>query len=364
MQHSNLDATSFQVLFNILIFILLYYSSVWNKIRNNNIINTFVIFLIITFCTYTYWSGDYFHYYDIYVFFQKNHIVFHLEDIYEDILLFSSTYETFRLCIWGSGILIILFSAKLLHVKQSQILYLFIIFYLLKYSYARAAFAITILSFGYILLLKYLTNKRNIILLLLSVFILIFSTQFHDSIVMALAVVPLSFIPLNKHRIILLMVFYPLLVYIVNTFFFPFILNNIVDEEDVYVSAIENTTTILAHGKNVGTLVVNTLTVLPIYLSMAYLIHKVYFLKIEISKTTHYLLNFSFLLIYTSALFAFLPNNQDIYYFRILFMSYVPLIFVLSRYISSIGVSKYLNYIFYLAAFNQLYTLIYKLYSV
>lgn len=172
---------------------LLSYCFVFRQEKNN-----LIWFLILFFCIYSFWEVDF---YGLAQFF------FGVEDFkepaYEYVRIISfGTYPLFRLYIWGCSLFFISKIIRLYTLPQNMFIYIFLIFFLLTFSYARASLAMSIYFYGFSKLLY--ANKRNYRQIFIGIFFILASFFFHRSMLVIIVLTPFAFLQYNKKRLIIL----------------------------------------------------------------------------------------------------------------------------------------------------------------
>ncbi len=117
------------------------------------------IFLMFVFVLFSFWGSDWFHYMESY-----QHLLddshHNMEDVYFWIAQnLSVGYLSFRLVIWGGGLVLFLYILRKLPIKQDIAILTFTSIWLIWYAYARASLAMVILYLGVVLLYSSKNNK-------------------------------------------------------------------------------------------------------------------------------------------------------------------------------------------------------------
>ncbi|MBQ8704155.1 MAG: EpsG family protein [Bacteroidales bacterium] len=211
------SASFFQVLFNIVLWLFIYvvlkpaYMAPYTLKPAKRRLG-FV--LILLFCLYPFWGGDYFHYKEIFLDFQKGAGLSGQEDIYDWIFrTFGYSYTFLRLSIWGIALLILFWAYKRTCQSIDLTLFFFGVCFLPTFSYARVSLAMSLILLG----LTFIVNKGKLPKIISIVFgggFILCSALFHKSapigIVMALA--SLFLINASKKKIVFIVLLIPLLV--------------------------------------------------------------------------------------------------------------------------------------------------------
>ena len=177
--------------------------------------------LILAFCLFAYWGGDYIHYREIIHEYVKGGYT-HMEPFYRSICdLVGDRYLLFRLIVWGLALILLLktFSSNL-YIDFSLQLLIFSMLYLPYFSYARASLAMASLFYGCVLFQRS-TDKRSVILFLISFAFIIGSFFFHKTALLGIVIVLVSLIPfrINKLTLTVLLLSYPVVLFIIKQVF-------------------------------------------------------------------------------------------------------------------------------------------------
>ncbi len=129
---------------------------------------------------------------------------FHKEQVYAFLIMFCRSlpfeypFEVFRLIVWGGGLLIVLFTAKMYRdlLKPGLVMLLLFVLFSGIYCYARASLAMAVYSMG---ICTYLwgKNRRKKIL---GIALAISSYFFHHEMIIGIAALPALFLPFEKKQ--------------------------------------------------------------------------------------------------------------------------------------------------------------------
>jgi len=129
------------------------------------------------------------------------------EEIYSYIVEFlGRNYLLFRLVVWGGALLIFQRTVKRFGLDVHRTTFILFAMFITVFDYARASLAMSIYFWG----LSYICVpwRNKILSYLLSVSLIVISTYFHRSMVIASIITIMAFIPLNKQTIPLIFVFF------------------------------------------------------------------------------------------------------------------------------------------------------------
>lgn len=213
--------TAVLVLFNIIIaawlFLLYFPAAKYPYVISPNR-NKFGIILILVFCIFAFWGNDWFHISNFYSLLQAGSRT-HMEDIYVWISQnLAPSYLIFRLIVWGGALLFLRATIQRLPISPYLQWYMFVVFGLIWFSYARASLAMAMIFYGLTILCKPYRNK--VISYVLGLSVIALSYYFHKSAVFGIGIVIVSLILRNLNRwmfLIPILLFPLLLVFIERT---------------------------------------------------------------------------------------------------------------------------------------------------
>lgn len=155
--------------------------------------------LILIFCLFPFWGGDYYHYRDSYEVVRAGWIN-HYEEVYIWVINnLTFSYTSFRLVVWGFALSILFWAYKRIGVNYDLILFFFGAVSLLRFSYARASVAMAILILGLTFLYKPIKKGRFLSIVIGSI-ITCSAVFFHRSSVIGIAAIAISFFLINNSK--------------------------------------------------------------------------------------------------------------------------------------------------------------------
>lgn len=188
------------ILMNVIFFIVYIY-------RNRMCPRNISWLLILVFCLYAFWDTDYFSFANVF-YRGLNHF---RDPIYKYISFFSfGSYLIFRFWIWGVGLWLVYNTAKRFGLEMNVLCYVFAIFFMLTFSYARVSLAMALYFFGLSFLI---IRDRNIIeRAIIVVLTFLCAYMAHRSILVLIAISPVACLKLTKRRVILIACFSPIII--------------------------------------------------------------------------------------------------------------------------------------------------------
>ena len=325
------------------------------------------IFLVVLFCVLAMWSGDWFHYQEIYH--KINEYASwtsHMEGIYDFLMRYvCPTYLTFRFVVWGAALAFFYLGIKKLGLRQDLTWAIFGLGFLPYFSYARVSIvpAMIILGAACILAPNFQQNKQSVVCGLLLMFLSVFchkSAFFGVAIMLFCFVVPQT----NKNSW-----FYFLIGFVVASlvlkYLFMYVLSMDFSEDSALTSFAEKTrdsiSTSFYVGRSVGPLIVKLAEHIPYFLTaiLAYRIQNEY----QAPKTIMTVVKFEFYMVLFSMFFLFdLGTSTSLLYGRFLRFSILPGVVTLA-YAYEFGLFKrYTKFVIWFSVCCSFYQIIYEMY--
>lgn len=318
--------------FYIIFFVLCYkdyYTCRWvRKNHTPKLSSTIIILFFIITLTY-FVDTDYFHYYEYLKTFSQGNQILTAEPVYQVIASIAQyKYLIFRALIWGSGIFIVYFTAKIAKIKPDFVLYFLFILYIGIFCYARASLGMAILFLGF----YYLNcSKRNLKLRITGIIIMSISIFFHSSMIVALLCCLLApLLKWSRYRIVIYIISIPILSWAIGIFL-NYIINSGSSEVElvsklIFYSELDNEAVRTLLGK-IQTLLGILTFLLPLY----FISYRVYFNnKVIDKKPISFEINLykiAFILIAISFAFLNIGLTTEVFSYRIRFMAMLPIVY-------------------------------------
>lgn len=175
--------------------------------------------LALFFCVFAFWDTDYYSF---------RYFFYHPVSDFRDPLYYYLTYPAFgiypiyRLIIWGCALYLFRKTCNRFGVNGNVSAYVFVAFFLLTFSFARASLGMALYFYGLSLLLKPNLLHRVDSYLWGIVFILL-SYFGHRSMLPLIVMTPLAFVKITRFRIFLLLCLFPLMIWGIRTIMLYFI---------------------------------------------------------------------------------------------------------------------------------------------
>ncbi|MDD7449023.1 MAG: EpsG family protein [Prevotellaceae bacterium] len=303
------------------LFVSLGYKTKYTRSRTlSNRIDRTLVCLVFTYILFSFINGDYWHYREFVINYDEYWKP--SEELYEMIADgIGRNYILFRCVVWGGALILFLQIIKKYNLNYNTSLYYIFTIYILIFSYARATLAMAVFFEGFSFLFK-TNNNRNIIV---GILLMLLSYFFHHSMLALIGLSFFCFLPLNKYLYISLFFLLPVIASMIGTIFQNFIGIGIDGLELVY-RKMEGYREYEALDKSfletIRSAWLYSLFYIPFIISTwIILIKKTNELPIYIKKL--YSMTYAIVLFATSILF--LGFNNNIMYYRLLYMSMIPL---------------------------------------
>lgn len=285
-------------------------------------------FSIITFCT----LGDFYHML-IHLHskgFTKDSTNFGVEHIYGIIgALVNENYFLFRLIVFGGAFAIFCKTAKRFSVDPYYAAVYIYIAHVILFSYARASLAMALYFWGLSFLCEPSKNRRWLGYAF-GLFLIGMCREFHTSSIILIASTIAIFIPFRKWSIIVLFVSIPSIALIFKDYFDRFIEYSIADDYlahkfDRYVDRESSV--------GIARIVIDTFSYASFYIPLFFCTISIFF-KNKYSKIPNSVLRLykvTFTIMFVSGTFLFFGETFYTFYYRILYMSMIPLTILILR---------------------------------
>lgn len=320
----------------------------------------FGIVLFLLFCLFAVHDTDYFHYMESLRDMSLGDDS-HFEPIYAEIAkLVKYDYILFRLVIWGSALVLLLLTTRRLRLPTDLVVYIFTLLFITRFSYARASLAMAVAFYGYSFIIQ--PHKSKIFSYLFGVIVSVCAYFFHYSALFLLPVCIVSLFKLTKFKIYILLILYPLLVYLLNTYGIEHIISG--DEELDFIDKAQSYITSDTKEVGIAALIRIILVRTPYYLVFLSIAHSLIRNKYnQLNKTESSLVNLVFYIIYFASLFLFTTKfNTDVLYYRFLYYAIIPFSMILTIYKTRNEYMRLYKIIVSIGTTACLYEMLYSLY--
>lgn len=361
------------VLVSAFLFCLLYIFSFRNKLQSTRQVPVIIHIIILLFCVFAFWDTDYYGYINAIELIDPD-IPFenqrtHLEQLYFWIIMFvNQNYTLFRVCIWGVAYVLFLKTLKNICVNNNETIALFIVYFLLIFSYSRVSLGMASLFYGISLIPK--IHKNGIIKkACLLVAMLILSYYAHKSTVIAIAILPFIIFRLNKYTILFAIggaVFIAL--YSGNEIISNLLYLDISDNEyaELIQTSANNYFAENMGSESIATTLLRILQIVSLILPVAYCFtNKNVYKYVSLNFTVRCFANYSLFLLLIGIVFGIVISFNSPMSYRILYISYIPNIIIISILLKEKLISNNIyNRFFALISIYSIFRILYTLYCL
>lgn len=293
--------------------------------------------IIILFCIFSFWDSDYYGYLE-----SLNLIDFrfpnaeqqtHLEPLYVWIGYFvSGDYTLFRFFIWGVSYILFVKTLQNLDIYNKQSIALFIVYFLLIFSYARVSLGMASLFYGASLILK--ADKRRILNICIGLAMFLLAYNAHKSMFVAIAIFPLIFFRFNKYTLLLVVIAsISAAILVGGDIISDLLLTNTVNDEygEFIQESAANYFTSDAKDRGVASQLISFIQIISLALPIAYCYANAAASKyLSTNFTLRCFVNYSTLLFLIGFSFGLVLSFSSPISYRLMFMAYIPNIIVIS----------------------------------
>ena len=328
-------------------------------------------FLCFVFCLFSFWGADWFGYL---AYFQRaasegiNRVP--MEDFYLWLLdKVCHNYLQFRVIVWGGALLFFILTIKRLQLNTGITLFFFCSIYLIIFSYARVSLAISMMCYGFSLLWER-DGRTNIFHALIGASIVFLSLYLHKSAILGIGAIVASFVLMKfkKKGVVLVLIAFPLAIYLMNTFFSDFFFELAEGDEGVlstYAQAGSEHLEVKDEAFSIGGFIQkNILEQVPYYLLALCCFLEIRKPSVVYSKSIKSFITLLFVIVVTSLLFVFdFGLDTSILFGRFLRFAQIPACIVLTYMYSNNIQKKLIKWVYSIGIFGVFFSLIYVFYN-
>jgi len=366
----NLDGVLISTLFFV---VLLLYATYYKNNMKDGIV-LFPHILILIFCVFALWSPDYYGYLEslklIDFRFPNAEQQTHLEPLYVWIGHFvKGDYTLFRLCIWGVSYILFLKSLQNLGIYNRQAVALFIVYFLLIFSYARVSLGMASLFYGVSSILK--INKwriGHVLNICIGLAMLLLAYNAHKSMFVAIALFPFAFLRLNKYTVILVAAaFISAAVFVGGDIISDLLFSNTVNDEygEFIQESAANYFTSDTNDRGIASQLISFIQIVSLALPIIFCYVNAAASKyVSTNFTLRCFVNYSTLLFLIGISLGLVLSFSSPISYRLMFMAYIPnIIIVCTLYKNQVLPQAFYNRFFLLCALYSALRLLYTLYN-
>lgn len=289
------------------------------------------LFLCVFFCAITNFIDlDFYHYQGMVFQYSPKSNDNYGEEFYQLLIVFvNKNYLFFRLVVWGISLALIYKTFRKFDLDTYKTFYFFLCAFILVFSYARASLAFSVYFYGLSILFN---NKKGLLTVVISIALILLSIVFHTSAYFLIAITPFCFVKIGKKLFVFLFLVSLILALNVDAIF-ELIMSNLylINHEDItrkmtgYAAKTADSATFFGIIQSIlqfGAYYVVFLSITySLFLKKRNSIH-------DIPKAFIRLYSFIFIIMIIATLFLVLPLEDKVFFYRILFMSFIPLTIV------------------------------------
>lgn len=361
-------------LVNILMFAIMLIYAINNRQCVNRKPPIFTHIMIILFCVFAFWDTDYYGYLEslklIDFRFPDAEQQTHLEPLYVWIAHFvKGDYTIFRLCIWGISYMLFIKTLQNLDIYNRQAIALFIVYFLLTFSYARVSLGMASLFYGASLILK--NDKWHIgyaLNIYLGLIMLLLAYNAHKSMIVAIALFPLIFLRLNKYTLLLIATAFISAAVLVGADIMSDLLfsNTVNDEYGEFIQAsATNYFTADTNDRGIASQLISFIQIVSLALPIIFCYTNATASKyVSTNFTLRCFVNYSTLLFLVGISLGLVLSFSSPLSYRLMFMAYIPnIIIICTLYKNQVIPHKHYNRFFLLFALYSVLRISYTLYN-
>ena len=322
------EATYSQYLF-CLIFYLILVLAAW-RWKLNEKPKTLTWILTLLFCLFSYFNADYFHY---------EEELMRLDQSYKDFFYYyiaeisGRVYWLFRLIIWGSALLLFYLTSNRLGLQKNLSIYVFVVFFLPIFCYARASLAMALYFYGLSFLASPKPNHR-ILSYMIGLLFIFASFLGHRSFLVIIALTPVIFIRFRKWHVIVLLLAFPLLLVIIKGLLTQMMMGGVIlngEEFESFSVTATRYSELNRIERNWKFQLITNLQYIGFYIPFIVILLKTKLNRLLLtSAMSKYLsISLAIFIIATSFLLITDVGATDVLAYRFLFMTGIPITFIL-----------------------------------
>ncbi|MBR2026164.1 MAG: EpsG family protein [Alistipes sp.] len=334
---------------------------------------------ILLFSLTSFVDADFFHYYES-MYEYKNQVFVDtergLEAFYQHLIyIINGNYFLFRLIVWGSSLLLIIFATRKFGANVYRTLFVILAGYIMTFSYARASLAMAVFTTGAVIVsvVSECETRKRIILTTLGLAIIACSIYFHRSMLPILvASICWAFVPWKKQLTKYSLWLFPFFVFLCSV-----VLENVFEELYVLANAIEDETGTLDKAELYAEQESVTHNIRGYFrLFLHYSTFYIPFVLIanvfrseevvqSVNKRIIWLYQIVYLIILIATSILFLDFGSRVFFYRFLYVSFIPMSILITKMTDS-GFLKKQQYRWIVAVFiiSNLFQLFAAVYSL
>jgi len=334
---------------------ILYYRNVYHSsYLTKSLDYRFIGLMLILYSVFAFAEADTYHYHSIYDEMLMSYDPIHVEKFYFWLIKSLPTnYYLWRLSIWGTSAILLVKSLKRMKIDANTIGLILPILAYSQFSLTRGVLGFSLAIYA---LVQILSNNKSIIKILFWGLIIVLSSYLHRSLPIFLILAPIAYIFPFKKNILFL-----------SLFIFPFLYFGVTGYVDQLLSSVSLSDDLMHHAEvytemekvsaNWKGMIQIIIVWSGILISLVQL--SKYYLKYSTNKFIIFMMKYSYILIYISALF-YGQQYTSFIYTRFIHAATFPLIFCMGDYFYEQKRRTKMDKIaLYLLTLNTMYNLFY-----
>ena len=348
--------------------------------KPNNIGGAIFLFCgILIFSLTSFVDADFFHYYETMSEYRNQVFVDQergLEVFYQYLIYYiNGDYFIFRLVVWGSSLLLVVFAARQFKVDVYHTLFILFVGFIMTFSYARATLAMAVFSVGVVVISVASEHniKKQILPTIIGLIIIACSIYFHRSMLpMFIVSVCWVFMPwkkqITKHSLWLFPVFVAICTIVLDSVFKElFVFANAVDDETGMLDKAELYAEQESVVHNLNGYFRLFLHYSTFYLPLV-LISNVFRSDViikNVEKRIIWLYQIAYLIYVIASSIVLLDFDSSVFFYRFLYVSFIPMSILITSMKDS-GLLMRKQYLWIVAIFiiSNLFQLFAAVYSM
>lgn len=292
---------------------------------NNRGLEFFLIGCVFIYCLTSFTNGDYYHYYEYVKGLKKVNTERGLEPIYQYLILFlHNNYLLFRVCVWGLALILYIKTLERFGVNINLALFFLLACFLNTFSYARATLGMAMFFYGYAMF--YNPKSMSTIEKIVGIIFMFISMTFHRS--MSIMIVIWLFtlvVPFNKRVIVLMLGILPISIFVVQNMFGHFLEIGYMPD-DILLRKANGYSQKVTQTSNWKGLLQMFLQYSTFYIPLILMSLRFWFKPslIVVEKKFLHLGKLVFMTIYLATIFLFIVSTNQVFFYRVLFMTMIP----------------------------------------
>lgn len=324
--------------------------------------------LMFVFILFSFWDRDWFGYQGSYEYLKVG-FAGHMEEVYVWIAQnLSPNYIMFRLVVWGGSLCLLLHMFKRLSIPTNLAFFFFCSIYIIWFSYARVSAAMVLVYYGLTVLYK--PYKSKFLSILFGVSAIGCAFFFHKSALFGIVAVLLTLVvtKFEKKTFLFLLVCYPILVLLIQSYIGDFLMADMNSEEGGFaenMAAGQHYMEKESHDSGWGAIIQRFLERIPHFLLA--------FISFQFMKSKFYndvpndikaFIRLQFIIVLLSSLFMFdLGVNTSTIFTRFVRFAVIPSCIILTYFYSIRYKFKYTKGTYYIVFMGTIYTMVYSMYN-